>query len=291
MQNYIVSLLQKTSNDKNMSEKKPELSDAMKRKLESKKFSKNPILGTKFTIAISSAKGGVGKSSFATNLALALKKIGLKIGLLDADIYGPSVPKMFGITEKPKSDGQKLEPILKYDIQCMSIGFLTDQQTPMIWRGPMVTSAIKTFTQKVNWQNLDFIIVDMPPGTGDTQLTFAQEVKVDGAVIVSTPQDLALLDVKRGIQMFDKTGVKILGLIDNMSYFIGDDGKKYKIFGEGGVKKTADEFKKEFLGEIPINSEIGKTSDDGKPIVESNPNHEISKIYLKFANKIKSTYL
>ena len=161
-----------------MSDKKPELSDAMKRKLEPKKFTKNPILGTKFTIAISSAKGGVGKSTFATNLALALKKIGCKVGLLDADIYGPSIPKMFGINDKPKSDGQKLDPIIKFDIQCMSIGFLTDQQTPMIWRGPMVTSAIKTFTQKVNWKDLDFIIVDMPPGTGDTQLTFSQEIKM-----------------------------------------------------------------------------------------------------------------
>jgi len=252
---------------------------------------KNPINGTKFTIAISSAKGGVGKSTFATNLALALKQNGCKVGLLDADIYGPSIPKMFDINEKPKSDGQKLEPIVKYDIQCMSIGFLTDQQTPMIWRGPMVTSAIKTFTQKVNWKDLDFIIVDMPPGTGDTQLTFSQEIKMDGAIIVSTPQEVALLDVKRGIKMFDKLGVKILGLVDNMSFFIGDDGKKYKIFGEGGVKKTAEEFKKEFLGEIPINSEVGNSGDKGKPIVESDPNHKISKIYLDFAKKIKSNYL
>ena len=235
-----MSLLQKTSNDTFMTDKKPELSAAMKSKLEPKKFTKNPILGTKFTIAISSAKGGVGKSTFATNLALALKKVGCKVGLLDADIYGPSIPKMFDINEKPKSDGQKLDPITKYDIQCMSIGFLTDQQTPMIWRGPMVTSAIKTFTQKVNWKDLDFIIVDMPPGTGDTQLTFSQEIKMDGAIIVSTPQEVALLDVKRGIKMFDKLGVKILGLVDNMSFFIGDDGKKYKIFGEGGVKKTAE---------------------------------------------------
>jgi ATP-binding protein involved in chromosome partitioning len=274
-----------------MTDKKPELSDAMKRKMQPKVFIKNPILGTKFTIAISSAKGGVGKSTFATNLALALKKIGCKVGLLDADIYGPSIPKMFNINEKPKSDGQTLTPILKYDIQCMSIGFLADQQTPMIWRGPMVTSAIKTFTQKVSWKDLDFIIVDMPPGTGDTQLTFSQEIKMDGAIIISTPQEVALLDVKRGIKMFDKLGVKILGLIDNMSYFVGDDGKKYKIFGEGGVKKTAQEFDKEFLGEIPINSEVGKYGDMGKPIVESNPDHEISKIYINLAKNIKSIYL
>ena len=291
MSKYIVSLLQKTSNDENMTEKKPELSDAMKKKMEPKNFTKNPIIGTKFTIAVSSAKGGVGKSTFATNLALALKKIGCKIGLLDADIYGPSIPKMFDINEKPKSDGQKLDPIIKYDIQCMSIGFLADQQTPMIWRGPMVTSAIKTFTQKVNWKNLDFIIVDMPPGTGDTQLTFSQEIKMDGAIIVSTPQEVALLDVKRGIKMFDKLGVKILGLVDNMSYFKGDDGKNYKIFGEGGVKRTAEEFNKEFLGEIPIDPAVGKAGDNGKPIVEENSEHEISKIYLNFANKIKSTYL
>ncbi len=274
-----------------MTDKKPELSAAMKSKVEPKVFKKNPIIGTKFTIAISSAKGGVGKSTFATNLALALKHTGCKVGLLDADIYGPSIPKMFGINEKPKSDGQKLEPITKYDIQCMSIGFLTDQQTPMIWRGPMVTSAIKTFTQKVNWKDLDFIIVDMPPGTGDTQLTFSQEIKMDGAIIVSTPQEVALLDVKRGIKMFDKLGVKILGLVDNMSFFIGDDKKKYNIFGEGGVRKTAEEFKKEFLGEIPINSDVGKSGDNGKPIVEENPDHEISKIYFEFAKKIKSTYL
>jgi ATP-binding protein involved in chromosome partitioning len=274
-----------------MPEKKPELSDAMKKKVEPKNFTKNPILGTKYTIAVSSAKGGVGKSTFATNLALALKSSGCKVGLLDADIYGPSIPKMFDINEKPKSDGQKLEPVMKYDIQCMSIGFLADQQTPMIWRGPMVTSAIKTFTQKVNWKDLDFIIIDMPPGTGDTQLTFSQEIKLDGAIIVSTPQEVALLDVIRGIKMFDKLDVKILGLVDNMSYFKGDDGKKYKIFGEGGVKRTAEEFNKEFLGEIPINPEVGKAGDNGKPIVEENPEHEISKIYLEFAEKIKSTYL
>ncbi len=274
-----------------MPKEKPELSDAMRAKLSRKAPEKNPINGTKFTIAVSSAKGGVGKSTFATNLALALKKVGCKVGLLDADIYGPSIPKMLGINEKPKSDGNKLEPIIKYDIQCMSIGFLADQQTPMIWRGPMVTSAIKTFTQKVNWKDLDFIIVDMPPGTGDTQLTFSQEIKMDGAIIISTPQEVALLDVIRGIKMFDKLGVKILGLVDNMSFFIGDDNKKYKIFGEGGVKRTAEDFKKEFLGEIPINSEVGQFGDEGKPIVESDPDHEISKIYLNFANKIKSNYL
>ena len=256
-----------------------------------KTFVKNPIKGTKFTIAISRAKGGVGKSTVATNLALALNKLGCKVGLLDADIYGPSLPKLFSINNKPESDGQTIKPILKYNIQCMSIGFLTEEQTPMIWRGPMVTSAIKTFTQKVSWKDLDFIIVDMPPGTGDTQLTFSQEIKMDGVIIVSTPQEIALQDVKRGIKMFDKLGVKIIGLIDNMSYFVGDDKKKYPIFGEGGVKKTSEEFDKEFLGEIPIEPEVGKLGDQGIPIVEANPDHKISKIYLEFAKKIKSTYL
>ncbi len=269
-----------------MSKENPSINDARR-----KKFEKNPINGTKFTIAISSAKGGVGKSTFATNLALALRNLGLKIGILDADIYGPSLPKLFSIKEKPENREGKLIPVSKYNIQCMSMGFLTDEQTPMIWRGPMVTSAIKTFTQKVDWKDLDFIIVDMPPGTGDTQLTFAQEIKVDGAIIVSTPQELALQDVKRGIAMFDKLKVNIIGLIDNMSFFIGDDGKKYSIFGDGGVKKTAEEFNKKFLGEIPINSDVGKYGDQGKPIVESMPEHDISKLYLKLADQIKSIYL
>ncbi len=262
----------------------------MEVKIGQKKFTKNPIKGTKFTIAISSAKGGVGKSTFATNIALALKKIGLNVGLLDADIYGPSLPKLFSINEKPKSKEGLLIPIKKYEIDCMSIGFLTDEQTPMIWRGPMVTSAIKTFTQKVSWKDLDFIIVDMPPGTGDTQLTFAQEIKMDGVIIISTPQEIALQDVKRGIKMFDKLGVKIIGLIDNMSHFIGDDGKKYSIFGEGGVARTANEFDKNFLGEIPIDPQVGKLGDMGKPIVESEPDHKISKIYNELAKKIKSIY-
>ncbi len=270
-----------------MNDRKVELKDKIQAKNRPKSFVKNPIQGTKFTIAISSAKGGVGKSVFAINFAFALKNIGCKVGLLDADIYGPSIPKMLNINEKPESDGKNLKPILKYGIQCMSIGFLTDEQTPMIWRGPMVTSAIKTFTQKVSWKDLDFIIVDMPPGTGDTQLTFSQEIKIDGAIIVSTPQEIALIDVKRGIKMFDKLGVKILGLVDNMSHFeVGE--KNYAIFGKDGVEKVAIEFNKKFLGKIPIDPEIGRAADSGQPLVEFNPNHKISKIYIKFAEKIKS---
>ena len=259
--------------------------------IKGKTFKKNPIPGTKFTIAISSAKGGVGKSTFATNLALALKKIGCKVGILDADIYGPSLPRLFSINQKPESDGKTLIPINKYEIQCMSIGFLTEEQTPMIWRGPMVISALKTMTQKVLWKDRDVIIIDMPPGTGDTQLTFVQEVKINGAIIVSTPQDLALLDVKRGIQMFEKTGVKILGLIDNMSFFEGDDGKKYKIFGEGGVEKTAKEFDKEFLGFLPLNEDLRTSADNGEPLTYSKPDHKISKIFLGIAKKIKQSFL
>ena len=274
-----------------MSENKAKLNDSLKEKVAPKNFKKNPIKGTKFTLMISSAKGGVGKSTFAINLAFTLQKKGKKVGLLDADIHGPSLPKMIGLNEKPKTDGKSLFPLEKYGAQFMSLGFLVDEKTPMIWRGPMVISAIKTLTEKVSWKDLDFLIIDMPPGTGDTQLTFAQDIKVDGAIIVSTPQELALMDVQRGIQMFDKTKIKILGLIDNMSFFKADDGKKYHLFGEGGVKKTAEEFNKKFLGEIPINPDVGKSGDNGKPIVEENPDNEISKIYLDFAKKIKSTYL
>ena len=275
-----------------MDKKAAGLSDTFKKSTAPKSFTKTPIKGTKFTIAISSAKGGVGKSTFAMNFALALKSLGLKVGILDADIYGPSLPKMMSINEKPKSeDGKSMTPINQYGVQCMSIGFLVDKDTPMIWRGPMVTSAIKTFTQKVLWENLDFIIVDMPPGTGDTQLTFAQEIKVDGAIIVSTPQEVALLDVKRGINMFDKLKVPILGLVDNMSFFETDEGKKYNIFGEDGVEKVAKDYKKEFLGKIPINIDLRVAADSGKPLVEKNPDHKISKIFIEIATKIKGSFL
>ena len=260
----------------------------MSQKPPPKQFLKTPIKGTKVVLLVASAKGGVGKSTVAINLAFALQYLGFKIGILDADVYGPSLPKLLDLIDKPKSeDGKSIMPLEKYDAQCMSMGFLVDEQTPMIWRGPMVISALKTMTQKVLWKNRDIIIVDMPPGTGDTQLTFAQEVKVDGAIIVSTPQDLALLDVKRGIQMFDKTGVKILGLIDNMSYFKGDDDKKYKIFGESGVEETAKKFNKEFLGHLPIHQDLRSSADKGDPLTHSEPEHEVSKLFLDIAKKIK----
>ena len=274
-----------------MDKKTVGLSGAFKGNTNPKSFAKNPIKGTKYTIAISSAKGGVGKSTFAMNFALALKSTGSKVGILDADIYGPSLPKMMSINKKPESsDGKSLKPIEQYGIQCMSIGFLVDEETPMIWRGPMVTSAIKTFTQKVLWNNLDFIIVDMPPGTGDTQLTFAQEIKVDGAIIVSTPQEIALADVKRGIKMFEKLKVPLLGLIDNMSFFESDDGKKYNIFGEGGVEKLSANYNKEFLGKIPIDIDLRVAADSGKPLVEEKPDHKISKLFIEIATKVKKKF-
>tara|TARA_B100001121_G_scaffold242127_1_gene216498 strand:+ start:1103 stop:1897 length:795 start_codon:yes stop_codon:yes gene_type:complete len=260
----------------------------MSQKPPPKQFVKTPVNGTKYTILVSSAKGGVGKSTIAVNLAFALQKCGFKIGILDADVYGPSLAKLLNLKDKPKSeDNKSITPLEKFGAQCMSMGLLIDEQTPMMWRGPMVISAIKTMTQKVVWRNRDILIVDMPPGTGDTQLTFVQEVKIDGAIIVSTPQDLALIDVKRGIQMFEKTGVKILGLIDNMSSFKGDDGKEYKIFGEGGVKKTALEFNKEFLGHIPLSLDLRISADKGKPLTHSQPEHEVSKIFQIIAQKIK----
>ena len=275
-----------------MSKNKGKMGDDLKEKVSPKNFTKNPIKGTKFTVMISSAKGGVGKSTFSINILFALQNLGYKVGLLDADIYGPSLPKMIGLNEKPKTnDGKFLLPLEKYGAQFMSLGFLVDEKTPMIWRGPMVISAIKTFTEKVLWKDLDFLIIDMPPGTGDTQLTFAQKVKIDGAIIVSTPQDLALMDVTRGIQMFNKVKIKILGLVDNMSFFKGDDGKSYNIFGEDGVEKTAKEFNKKFLGKIPINTELRKSADLGLPLTYKKPDHEISKIFADIASKIKQDVL
>ena len=269
-----------------MSDNEAKISQSLKEKTKPKNFKKNPIKGTKFTIMISSAKGGVGKSTFAMNLTFALQKKGRRVGLLDADIYGPSLPKMIGLNEKPKTDGKFLFPIEKYGAQFMSLGFLVDEKTPMIWRGPMVISAIKTLTEKVSWKDLDFLIIDMPPGTGDTQLTFAQDVKIDGAIIVSTPQELALMDVQRGIQMFDKTKIKIFGLVDNMSFFKGDDGKKYNIFGEGGVEKVAKDFSKKFLGKIPLDTDLRESADLGLPLTYKKSDHEISKIFSSIADKI-----
>ena len=275
-----------------MFKNKAKTGDDLKEKVSPKNFTKNPIKGTKFTVMISSAKGGVGKSTFSVNLLFALQKLGYKVGLLDADIHGPSLPKMIGLNERPKTNNDKfLLPLEKYGAQFMSLGFLVDEKTPMIWRGPMVAGTIKTLAEKVLWKDLDFLIIDMPPGTGDTQLTFAQDVKIDGAIIISTPQELALMDVTRGIQMFNKVKIKILGLVENMSFFKGDDGKSYNIFGEDGVEKTAKEFDKKFLGKIPINTELRKSADLGLPLTYKKPDHEISKIFADIALKIKQDVL
>ena len=250
-------------------------------------FKKNKIKGVKKIIAVSSGKGGVGKSTIAVNLTIALKNLKYNVGILDADIYGPSIPKMIGILEKPKSeDGINLIPIKKFDIQCMSIGFMVSEETPMIWRGPMVASTIKTFANKVLWNNVDFLIIDMPPGTGDALLTFSQEIDIDGAVIVTTPQDIAIIDVKRGIEMFKRTNVKILGIIENMTSFTSDDGVEHFIFGKDGGKNIASKFNIELLGQIPININLRKNSDEGKPFVDQFKDHNVSKLFLEIANKI-----
>ena len=263
----------------------------MSQKPPPKQFTKYAISGTKHTILISSANAKFTATVDFPTPPFALQNLGLKIGLLDADVYGPSLTKLLNLKEKPKSeDGKLIIPSEKFGSQCMSMGLLIDEKTPMMWRGPMVISAIKTMTQKVLWRDRDVIIIDMPPGTGDTQLTFTQEIKVDGAVIVSTPQDLALLDVRKGIQMFEKMNVKILGLIDNMSYFEGDDNKIYKIFGEGGVEKTAKEYNKVFLGKLPLNMELRKSADDGEPLTYKKPNHEISKLFEEIAKKVKQSF-
>jgi ATP-binding protein involved in chromosome partitioning len=271
-----------------MTEKEANLSKSFMNEISPKtQFKKNKINGVKKIIAISSGKGGVGKSTIAVNLAIAFKNLKYNVGILDADIYGPSLPKMIGILEKPKSeDGVNLIPIKKFDLQCMSIGFMVSEETPMIWRGPMVASTIKTFTNKVLWDNVDFLIIDMPPGTGDALLTFSQEIDIDGAVIVTTPQDIAIIDVKRGIEMFKRTNVKILGLIENMTSFTSDDGVEHFIFGKDGGKNIADKFNIELLGQIPINVNLRKNSDEGTPFVDQFKAHKISKLFLEIANKI-----
>lgn len=250
-------------------------------------FKKNKIKGVKKIIAVSSGKGGVGKSTIAVNLAIALKNLKYNVGILDADIYGPSIPKMIGILEKPKSeDGINLIPIKKFNLQCMSIGFMVSEETPMIWRGPMVASTIKTFANKVLWDNVDFLIIDMPPGTGDALLTFSQEIDIDGAVIITTPQDIAIIDVKRGIEMFKRTNVKILGIIENMTSFTSNDGVEHFIFGKDGAKNIADKFNIELLGQIPINIDLRKGSDEGLPFVEFNTENKVSKVFKDISEKI-----
>ena len=239
-------------------------------------------------IAVASGKGGVGKSTTAANLAIGLAAKGLKVGLLDADIYGPSMPRMLGITEEPgSSDGVRLDPVEGHGVKVMSIGFFVEEENPIIWRGPMVQSALIQMMRDVNWGSLDVLVVDMPPGTGDVQLTMAQQVPLTGAVIVSTPQDIALADARKGLNMFRKVDVPVMGLIENMSYFhCPKCGERSEIFGHGGAREEANLLGMEFLGEIPLHIEIRETSDGGQPITSSNPESEHSEAYQKIADRV-----
>ena len=239
-------------------------------------------------IAVASGKGGVGKSTTAVNLAVALASLGRRTGLLDADIYGPSMRRMLGISEQPtSSDGNRLDPMEKYGIKAMSMAFLVEEETPIVWRGPMVQSALEQMMRDVAWGPLDVMVVDMPPGTGDTQLTMAQKVPLAGAVIVSTPQDIALIDARKGLNMFRKVDVPVLGLIENMSYFCCPNcGHRTEIFGHGGARAEAERLGMPFLGEIPLDVAIRETSDDGRPIVASDPASEHARAYLSIAEKV-----
>jgi ATP-binding protein involved in chromosome partitioning len=246
------------------------------------------IAGIGAIVAVASGKGGVGKSTVAANLALGLKGIGLKVGVLDADIYGPSMPRMLGISGRPRSrDGKTLEPMENYGLRVMSVGFLVAEDTPMIWRGPMVMSALQQMLREVAWGELDIMVVDMPPGTGDAQLTMAQQVPLAGAVIVSTPQDIALLDARRGINMFRKVDVPVLGIIENMSYFICPHcGGRSEIFSHGGARREATAFDTEFLGEVPLDLAIRETSDGGRPIMVADPESPHAAVFGQIAARV-----
>jgi ATP-binding protein involved in chromosome partitioning len=246
------------------------------------------VPGVGAIIAVASGKGGVGKSTVAANLALGLKANGLRVGVLDADIYGPSMPRMLGISGRPRSrDGKSLIPMENYGLKCMSMGFLVPEDTPMIWRGPMVMSALQQMLREVEWGELDIMVVDMPPGTGDAQLTMAQQVPLAGAVIVSTPQDIALLDARKGLNMFTKVDVPVLGIVENMSYFLCPHcGGRSEIFSHGGAREEARRLGTEFLGEVPLDLEIRETSDDGRPITVSDPDNPHAVVFRQMAARI-----
>ena len=260
-------------------EKKPNIEKNEKRRFQ---------INAKNIIAIASGKGGVGKSTFAVNTAVALKKLGHNVGILDADIYGPSIPRMMNISEKPKTnENNKLVPIEKYGIKCMSIGFLIGEDTPTIWRGPMIMKALEQMFNGVEWGNLDYLIIDLPPGTGDAQITLAQSSKLSGSIIVSTPQDIALIDARKAINMFKRVDVPVLGIVENMSYFICSNcDERHEIFSYGGAKKEAEKFETNFLGELPIDKNLRIHSDEGEPVCISEPESDMAKKYIKIAENL-----
>ena len=248
------------------------------------------VPGIKHLIAVASGKGGVGKSTTAVNLALALKSLGLKVAVLDADVYGPSIPKLFGLTGKPEpSDaaGKKMKPMTRYGVEVMSIGFLVPEDTPMIWRGPMVMSALTQLLRETEWGEADVMVIDMPPGTGDVQLTLAQQTPLAGAVIVSTPQDLALIDARKGLNMFAKVNVPVIGIVENMSYFVCSKcGERHEIFGHGGAREEAERIGVPFLGEIPLDKEVRLRSDSGEPVAATQPDSLHAALYRDVARQV-----
>lgn len=244
----------------------------------------------KNVIAVASGKGGVGKSTTSVNLALALAAEGAQVGILDADIYGPSQPRMLGVNGRPESaDGKSMEPMVSHGIQSMSIGYLIDDETPMVWRGPMVTQALEQLLRETNWHELDYLVIDLPPGTGDTQLTLAQKIPVSGAVIVTTPQDIALLDARKGLKMFEKVDVSVLGIVENMSTHICSNcGHEEHIFGAGGGARMADDYKVDFLGSLPLDIQIREAVDEGLPSVAAEPEGSVAQAYREIARKVSS---
>ena len=250
----------------------------------------NNQLGTskiKYILAVASGKGGVGKSTIALNLASAFKSLGLKTCLLDADIYGPSIPKMIGTSEKPHSDGKKIETVNRYGISTMSMGYMVEDENPIIWRGLMVMKAINEMIEKVNWGEADIMIIDMPPGTGDVQISLAQKLKITASVIVTTPQDIALVDVIRGLRMFEKTDIPIYGIIENMSYFLAPDtGKEYKLYGESKTDAVAEKYEYEILARLPYDTLLMEQCDKGHPLTDLVPDHKVSKLFLETAENL-----
>jgi|JI10StandDraft_1071094.scaffolds.fasta_scaffold30191_2 ATP-binding protein involved in chromosome partitioning len=248
------------------------------------------VPGVKHLIAVASGKGGVGKSTTAINLALGLQTLGLKVAVLDADVYGPSMPKLFGLTGRPEAsgvEGKRMKPMSRYGVEVSSIGFLVDEDTPMIWRGPMVMSALTQLLREVEWAETDVMVIDMPPGTGDAQLTLAQQTPLSGAVIVSTPQDLALIDARKGINMFKKVNVPILGIVENMSYFTCTKcGERHDIFGHGGARAEAERVGAPFLGEVPLDMDVRLRSDEGRPVVATAPESRHAAIYRDIARQV-----